>query len=311
MAVSRPFRFGVSVTGAASFTEWRDTVQRAESLGYSSLLVPDHFGPQFAPIAAMAAAAAVTSTIRIGCFVFANDFRHPAVLAKEMATLDVLSDGRVELGIGAGWMRHEYEAAGIPFERPGRRLGKMYEGVEILKRFFTEERFSFQGEHYTVAGLRGWPTPVQSPHPPILIGGGGRQLLSFAAREVDIVGLIPLAAADGHGLEVADATPEATDQKIGWIRAAAGARFPEIELNVFVFEAIVTSDRLGTARTIAEQFGASVEHVLQTPYVLVGSVDEIEADLLARRERYGISYIVVAGDRVESFAPVVARLAGR
>lgn len=309
----RPFRFGVSVHKTRSKEEWIAMARRAESLGYSTLLVPDHLGDQLAPIPALLAAAEATDKLRIGSLVFDNDFRHPVMLAKEAATLDLLSGGRFEFGMGAGWLRSEYEQAGIPFDPAGVRVSKMEEALHIIKGLFADGPLTFSGTYYTVTDLEGHPKPVQQPHPPILVGGGGKRLLSIAAREATIVGFTPLFRADGGGTDLTDATPGALNEKVGWVRQAAGDRFDSLELNILVAEVVVTEDRAQVAQFIAAamapNMGATVEQVLQVPYVLIGTVDQICEDLLARRDQYGISYVTVFEKNMEALAPVIARLA--
>lgn len=315
MSKQHPFRFGVSVHGNKSREEWIEVARQAEDLGYSTLLIPDHLGEQLAPIPALQAAADATSTLRVGSLVFDNDFRHPVMLAKEAATLDVLSGGRLELGLGAGWMKPEYEQAGVPFERPGVRIEKMHEAVQIIKGLFADGPVTFAGQHYTITDMEGFPKPVQRPHPPIHIGGGGQRLLSIAAQEADIVGFIPRARPDGKGQEMMDATPQALEQKIAWVREAAGARFAELELGLLVAQVITTEDREQAAQfianTLAAGYDVSIEMILQAPYLLLGTIDQICEDLLARRERYGVSYINVFEQSLEVLAPVIARLAGK
>jgi probable F420-dependent oxidoreductase len=315
MSKPRPFRFGVSVHGSKSGAEWRDIARQAEALGYSTLFLPDHLGDQLSPIPALVAAADATSTLRVGSLVFDNDFRHPVMLAKEAATLDVLSGGRLELGVGAGWMKPEYEQAGIPFERASVRIARMEEAIRIVKGLYADGPVDFAGHYYTVTGLEGFPKPVQRPHPPLHIGGGGQRLLSIAAREADIVGFLPRARADGQGQDIMDATPEALEQKITWVREAAGARFADLELGILVAQVFTTEDREQAAHLIATTLAAgyhvSTEQILQAPYLLIGSIDQICEDLLARRERFGISYITVFEHSLEVLAPVVARLAGQ
>jgi probable F420-dependent oxidoreductase len=247
--------------------------------------------------------------------VFDNDFRHPVMLAKEAATLDVLSGGRLELGVGAGWMKPEYERAGIPFERASVRIARMEEAIRIVKGLFAHGPVDFAGRYYTITGLEGFPKPVQRPHPPLHIGGGGQRLLSVAAREADIIGFLPRARPDGQGQDITDATPEALEQKITWVREAAGARFADLELGILVAQVLTTEDREQAAHliasTLARGFKVSTDVILQAPYLLLGTVDQICEDLLARRERYGISYISVFEQSMETLAPVVVRLAGQ
>ncbi len=310
----RPLRFGVSVSQARSKAEWVATARKIESLGYSTLQMPDHLGQQFAPIAALQAAAEATQTLRIGSLVFDNDFRHPVLLAKEAATLDLLSGGRFELGLGAGWEGSEYVQAGIPFDQPGVRVSRMEEALHIIKGLFADGRVTFSGTYYQVTALEGFPKPIQRPHPPILVGGGGKRVLSMAARETTIVGFSPIVRPDGSGQELTDATAEALAQKVEWVRQAAGDRFDDLELQVLVAEVVVTDDREQVAQfiatTMASGLGMTAEQVLEVPYVLIGTVEQLCDEVLARREGYGISYVTVFEKNMEAFAPVVARLAG-
>ena len=320
MSTRKPFRFGVVMASGGQGPAWlgdgpsRETwaakARRVEALGYSTLLAADHFVDILSPIPALAAAAAATTTLRLGTFVLDNDFRHPVVAANDAATLDVLSDGRLELGIGGGWMREEYEQAGIPWESPGTRLGSLEESVRILKGLFSGEPFSFHGRHSRIAELSGWPRPVQRPHPPMLVGGGGPRLLRFAGREADIVGIGPRSLSEG-GLDVSDFSSEATERKVGWVREVAGERFGSIELNILAFVTQVTDDWMGVAAGIAQGFGTTPEALLDSPHALIGSAEQIADDLVARRERFGISYLAVFEPALDDFAPVIARLAGR
>jgi probable F420-dependent oxidoreductase len=307
----RPFRFGVTAPTVLPGPAWVERVRRIEQLGYSIVHVPDHFRDQLAPVPALAAAAMATSRLRVGSLVFSNDFRHPVVLAKEAATLDVLSGGRFELGLGSGWLREEYDQAGIAFDVPGTRIERLAEAVTIVKGLLAGERVTRTGRHYAIAGLPGRPHPVQRPHPPILIGGGGHRTLSLAAREASIVGLVPRARRDGGGLDRADFGEAALRQKIEWVRAAAGDRFDSLELHALIQAVVVSDQRMATAEQLAARFGVARELVLETPYVLIGTVEEICAALRERRERYGISYLTVFDRDLETFAPVVERLAGR
>jgi len=306
----RPFRFGVTAPTVLSGPAWVERVRRIEQLGYSIVHVPDHFRDQLAPVPALTAAAVATTRLRVGSLVFSNDFRHPVVLAKEAATLDVLSGGRFELGLGSGWLREEYDQAGIPFDAPGTRIERLAESVAIVKGLLAGERVTFTGRHYAIAGLPGRPHPVQRPHPPILIGGGGQRTLSLAAREASIVGLVPRARRDGGGLDRADFGEAALRQKVEWVRAAAGDRFEALELHALI-QAVVVSDRRTVAEQLASRFSVPPELLLESPYVLAGTVEEICETVRQRRERYGISYLTVFDRDLEAFAPVVARLGGR
>jgi len=312
MAHPRRFRFGVQLSTAESGSDWAAKARHAEELGYSTLFMPDHFGDQLAPVPALMAAADATTELRVGALVFDNDYKHPVVLAKEAATLDILSGGRFELGLGAGWMTTDYEQSGIELDPPGVRVDRMVEGLAVIKGMFAEGPFSFSGKHYTIDGLDGLPKPLTRPGPPILIGGGGKRVLSIAAREADIVGINPNMKSGVVGPDAAaDAVATSVDRKVGWIREAAGDRFDDLELNCLTFMTIITDDRSGLAEKLAPVFGIEPAEVAHLPHAFLGTVDEICEDLEARRDRWGLSYFVVQGDGMEALAPVVARMAGR
>jgi len=306
----RAFRFGVQCWLAASRSEWQAKARRVEALGYQVFLVPDHFGEQFAPLPALLSAAEATRTIRIGSLVFDNDFRHPALLAKEAATLDVLSDGRFEFGIGAGWMRSEYEQAGLAFESGATRVARLEEAIPLIRSVWRGGPANFAGAHYRLAGLESAPRPMQRAGPPLMIGGGGPRILRLAAREADIVGLVLRSRADGNGLDLGDLSSAALDDKVRWVREAAGPRFAALELSTLLQTVAISSDRLGTAARLAKAFGVPSDAVLDTPYALIGTEPEIEALLRERRERFGLSYYVLFERDMEAFAPIAARLAG-
>ena len=311
MTNPRPFRFGVEEHLAASAKEWREKAHQIESMGYSALLLPDHFGDQLAPIAGLMAAADATTTLRIGSHVFDNDYRHPVVLAKEAATLDLLSDGRLDFGLGAGWLASDYQQTGIPYDPPGMRIERMAEALEIIKRFFAGGSVTFAGKYYNVAGVEASPSPVQKPHPPIMLGGGGRRMLSLAGREADIVSInYKLTEGRVSRTLVRTGLADATDEKLAWVRDAAGDRFSEIELSATVFVASVTDDRDGVAAAFAAGIGAEPQDVLEMPHFLIGSLDQMSEDLRVRRERFGISYVVLPDSAAESLAPLVERLTG-
>jgi probable F420-dependent oxidoreductase len=311
MGKQRAFRFAVQEHRAPSATAWKDKARLVESLGYSALYLPDHFTHQLAPIAALMAAADATTALRVGSLVFDNDYRHPVVLAKEAATLDLLSDGRFDLGLGAGWLAADYEQAGMPFDRPGTRIGRMEEALQIIKGLFAGGPYSFAGEHYQVKDIVGWPLPVYKPHPPILLGGGGRRMLRLAAREADIVNVnFDLREGRVNNDLVRTGLAEATDEKLAWINDAAGDRVERIELSVTIFFANITDEPESVASAIAARFGSEPKVVLDMPHFLIGTVDELVEALRRRRDRYGISYVIVPGEATEIFAPVVARLAG-
>jgi probable F420-dependent oxidoreductase len=311
MSRPRAFRFGVQEHRAPSAKAWKEKARQVESLGYSALYVPDHFTDQMGPIATLMAAADATTRLRIGSLVFDNDYRHPVVLAKEAATLDLLSDGRFDLGLGAGWMASDYEQAGIPFDSPGTRIGRMEEALRIIKGLFAGGLFSFAGEHYQIKDMEGSPVAVQKPHPPIVLGGGGRRMLRLAAREADIVNVnFDLREGRVNRELVLTGLAEVTDEKLGWIKEAAGDRLELIELSVTIFLVNVTDDRQSIASAMATGLGSQPAEILDMPHFLIGTVDELVEDLQRRRDRYGISFVIVPGEVAELFAPIVARLAG-
>jgi len=250
-----------------------------------------------------------TTTLRIGTLTLDNDFRHPALVAGDAATLDLLSEGRYELGLGAGWMQTDYDRAGIPFDPPGTRVGRLMESVRIIKGLFGETPVTFAGEHYTVTDFPGFPQPVQRPHPPILIGGGGRRMLAFAAREADIVSIIPSLSAP-NTLSLADLASSVVDEKFARLREAAGERFDVLELHALIQRVIVTDDRQREAEALGARWGITADVAGDSPYLLIGTVDEIADSVRAHRERFGFSYLTVFERDMDAFAPVVARLAG-
>ena len=306
-----PFRFGVQLSHAPSPAAWRAMARKIEELGYSTLFVPDHFDDQFGPIVALTVAAEATTTLRVGSLVFGNDYRHPVVLAKEIATLDLLSEGRVEFGLGAGWMTSDYVQAGLPLDPPATRIDRMAESLAVIRSLWAGGVTAVDGDHYQVHGLAGTPSPARAGGPPVIIGGGGRRVLRLAAAHADIVGVNPNLAAGAIGPEViATAVPAAYDERIAWLREAAGARFDELELQCLTFAVQVVPDGPAVLERLAALFGMSLEDVAGSPVALIGSVDEIVATLEERRRRFGFSYVVVHEAEMDDFAPVVARLAG-
>lgn len=311
MAHPRPFRFGIQLTTAPTGAGWAALARKTEDLGFSTLFMPDHFGDQLAPVPAMMAAADATTTLRVGTLVHDNDYKHPLVLAKELATIDVLSGGRLEVGLGAGWMRSDYDESGIPMEAPGVRVTRMEEGIAVLKGCFGAGPFSFKGAHYEITNHDAKPKPVQSP-PPLLIGGGAKRVLSIAAREAQIVGINPsIHSGQVDAAAAQDGASDVTDQKLAWVREAAGGRYDDIEINLLQFAAIVTDDRQGTAEMMAPLFGLPASELDTYPHACIGSVEQIVESLQARRERWDASYIVFQNDdALDTMAPVVAALAG-
>jgi probable F420-dependent oxidoreductase len=311
----RPLRFGVlSHNTTPDLATLLAQAQRAEQLGYSTFLLPDHIGDQFATTLALARIAAATTHLRVGSYVFANDFRHPVMLAREVATLDVFTGGRFELGLGAGWMASEYQQCGILFASPGVRIERLAESLQIIKALLAGERLSFSGRHYTIEGLALALQPQQRPYPPILVGGSGKRLLSLAAREATIVGFSPRTqtiSVAGHmnqSLDIQDALAPALAEKLTWVRQAAGPRFASLELNLIVLEVILTDKRQQALTEVAARYGLSEQEVATTPYFLIGSSEEICTQLLHYRQQYYISYWVIWEEYMEALAPVIALL---
>lgn len=311
---NRRFRFGVIMPRAASGAEARERAVRAEGLGYSTLYVPDHFVDHpLGPIPTVAAVAAWTTTLNVGTLVLGNDYRHPVVLAKEAATVDLLSEGRFEFGIGAGWMTVDYEKAGLRLDRPGVRIDRLQESVQVLRGLWGDGPCTFHGEHYTVTDLDGDPKPHRPGGPTLVIGGGGPKVLAFAARTADVVGInANLKGGSANDPSTAPSmNPVSTDDKLRWVREAAGDRYAEIEIQALVGFLMVTDDARSVAEGMAGVFQATPEEVLDSPVGLVGTVDEIVESLERRRERWDMSYHVIPIEQMDAFAPVVDRLAGR
>lgn len=307
----RGFRFGVQVSKETTAKGWAELARRTEAAGYEVLTMPDHFTDQLAPIPALMAAASATSTLRIGALVFDNDYKHPVVLAKELATIDLLSEGRLEIGLGAGWMISDYEEAGMPYDSPKVRIDRFIEGVAVIRGAMADGSFSFSGDYYTITNYNGQPKPVQA-RPPLLIGGGGKRVLSYAAREADIIGINGTMTAGVVGPEaLATMTAESVDEKVA-IAAAAGAhRLNDIEMNIRTFFVKVTNDRAKTVDGISSMFGVSKDMIDASPFALIGSVEECIEQLLERRERWGFSYTIVGAENVDECAPIVAALRGK
>jgi probable F420-dependent oxidoreductase len=316
--MARPFRFSArmpELSGDAA--SWRDSLKKIEDLGFSTVAVPDHFtqGSVWEPFVTLMAAAGATATLRLLPLVAGNDYRHPVMLHKAAATVEALSDGRLELGIGAGWMISDYEAANIPYDEPGVRVSRMEETVQIVKGLFAEEPLTFEGRHYRISALEGTPKPVQKPHPPILIGGGGKRVLSIAAREADIISVNANLKDGAVGPGAAQSmSVEETDKKLGWIKDAAkkaGRSMDEIELQSGVFMMTITDSKeeADTAKkNLSAAFNVEADEVGDSPAVLIGSIDECIEKLEERRERWGMSYFNLP-DPIAS-APIVERLAG-
>ncbi len=323
--MTHKFRFGVQSFNTESGTAWTEKARRAEALGYSALHLADHIlgpGPalektnhpvqNIAAVPAMAHAAAVTETLKIGCRVFCIDYRHPIVLAKEAMTLDMLSDGRLELGLGAGWLEEEYHALAFPFDRPGKRIGRLEDVIEGLRAFAGEGMANVDNDTITWRAFEGVPKPVSSPMPPLMIGGGSPRILRVAGREADIVSLNFTDRAGVIGPDgVQTSSAEATAKKIGWIRSGAGDRFDDLEIEIGAYFTFVMDEAQPVVEMMAQNFGLTEEQMLAHPHALFGGVDTICEELERRREAYGISYVTVGDDNLEAFAPVVAKLAGQ
>ena len=309
----RPFRFAVTaLAGNRNATRWREKVRRVEDLGYSSIFTMDHVnGTPFGPIAAMCFAAEASRALHIGSMIFANDFRHPVLLAKEMATVDLLSDGRLELGLGAGWWPDDYQALGITFERGGLRLDRLEESIRIMKSFFVGDKVSYHGAHYSVTGVESRPSVSRRPGPPLILGGSRRRMLTLAAREADIVsvnctmGIDPVTPVAGRS-----STAAATREKVEWIREAAGDRYDSIELECPVHVVNIGPSASAGLDAFAVRYGVDRDDARSSLIALFGSVDEVVERLEERRAEFDFSYIAVGDQYIDEFAPVVARLTG-
>jgi probable F420-dependent oxidoreductase len=311
----KPFTFGVNVRAAASHRDWADKARKVEDLGYATLGVPDHLADMLAPIPAVMSAAAATTRLRVGTNVLNNDLRHPVMVAREAATADLLTDGRFQLGLGAGHIKAEYEQAGLTFDRGGTRVERLAEAVKIVKALLRGERVTFSGRHYRVTDHVLYPRPVQRPHPPIVIGGNGPRLLTLAGQEADIVSLTGITfARGGTEPDFSGWTAVALDERVALVRAAAGDRFEGLELNALVQRVIVTKSGLEEQRAAAADLTRgqlAPDEALDSPFVLIGPVEQMVEQLQGRRERWGISSYTVFEPAMEALAPVVARLRGR
>lgn len=320
MPDARPFRFGLSVGGATDRGAWRRLVERVESAGFDLLLCADHLvDDAFPPLIALAAAAEASERIHVGTYVLNNDFRHPVVLAREVAALGVLTDGRFELGLGAGHMRSEYDEAGIAFDGPGVRVDRLEESVAIIGGLLAGEAVTSHSNHYTVQGHRGWPVPDANQRVPVLVGGNGRRVLSLAARKADAVGFVGFSHdRDATEVRLTHFTAAGLDEQVAWVRSQAGDRFPGLELSALVQRVEITDDRRSAAERIAARLPTlTVDEVLDSPYVLVGSPAQIAEQLRDRRDRFGVTTWVTFAERpgsdqtVETLAPVIDLLRSR
>ncbi len=329
MSNKRPFRFSIQSFNTDSPANWRNLIAKTEALGYSTFFLADHFlseGPalestyhppqMLSSVPAIAMALEQTTTLRVGCRVFCNDYHHPITLAKQAATMDYLSGGRLEFGIGAGWIKNEYEAVNLPFDDFPARFERFREFVDAYKAFMSGEPLDIAGDFIRWSGFSGIPSPAQKPYPPLMIGGGSKKILTYAGQEAEIVSVnfnnrAGMLGPDGMHSGLADATA----RKIDWIRAGAGDRFDDLELEIGAYNTIITDHPQPTAQAVGDALGMSAEDILSHPHCLIGSIDFICDELQRRRETYGISYIALMDDgqnnMAEAFAPVVARLAGK
>jgi probable F420-dependent oxidoreductase len=308
----RPFRFGVSIWGAGTGAEWRRKARRAEAAGFDTVLIADHLvDGMLSPLAPLVAAAEATDRLRVGTLVLNNDFRHPVVLAREAATVDLLTDGRLELGLGAGHMKHEYDQVGLAFDAPAVRVARMTEAAEIIRRLLAGEEVTYAGEHYRVDRHQCFPPPTQ-PRLPLLIGGNGRRLLAAAARLADIVSFTGFSQVEGERtVNPTHFTLEGLDAQLAWVRAEAGERFGQLELSTLVQGVTITGDRRGAAHEVQPLLPKlSVDDLLSSPYALIGTADQIAGQLREERARLGVSYITVFEKDLDTMAGIIELLKG-
>jgi probable F420-dependent oxidoreductase len=311
-------RFGVAVNFPESVEAWRATARKAEDLGYSVLLVADHLGRQWAPLPALVAAADATTTLRVGTQVIANDFRTPLVLAKEIATIDLLTGGRFEPGIGVGHPatsatgRSDYNQLGVEMDGPGPRVTRLGESLRLIKRFLeSEEKFDFDGEFYNAKDVIPFPKPLQRPHPPIMVAGAGPRMLRLAAREADIVNIAPRPPIKGTTSRGSTGFGLTIEDELAILKEAAGERYDALELCVFADRASLTEDPGPAVEELASDFGITPEAVHEMPHTLIGSTDAMAGKILLDKERYGVTYRIVQGVLMEAMAPVIKATAGR
>ena len=306
---TRPFRFAIQAQRASSAGEWRDRARKIEALGYDLMLMADHFGPQLGVAPALAVAGEVTTTLRIGQLVLQNDLRHPALLAKEVATLDLLSEGRFELGIGAGGSYPpDFDWTGISFDPAPIRVDRLRESIDVLKGLFTDGPFTYQGTHFTITDYDGMPKPIQRPHPPFLIGAGGPRMLRLAALQADIIGLLPSMGPGGADFALREMTVAGLAEKVEFIREVAPDRFDSIEFNSLtqVFE--LTDNRQAALNRLSEEWEQDPQNWQESPFLLIGSREKIADDIREYRERLGFTYFVLRDHMIDDFAPILAKL---
>ncbi len=306
----KPIRFATQSGSAPSAEEWFARAKRIEALGYSTLAMPDHMvGGAWAAMPALAALAPVTTTLRFGTLVIDNDFRNPVVFAREVAVLDVLSGGRFELGMGAGWFDRDYQGTGIPFDRGRVRVARLAEAITLLKRLFTEEQVDFAGTYYHVEKAECRPKTVQQPHPPLLLAGGGTELLALAGREADIVAIVPSGITGSGKLAVEAVTLETLKRQAQAVRDAAGPRADAIEFSMFL-DCNLTDDREKTIAEMAERTKSDPEVIRASAYRGIGTLEEINAHIRHLHEAVGMTYFCLRGPDVEKLGPIVSALTG-
>jgi probable F420-dependent oxidoreductase len=305
-----PFRFAVHASSAPSGPAWLAFARRVEALGYDTLLVPDHLGEQLSPISALAAAAAVTERLRIGPHVFANDFRHPLVMAREAASLDVISNGRLELGLGAGWRTADYRQLGMRYDPPGRRIDRLEEALPLVRRLLEGDTVTHAGPHYRLDRAQILPRPVQRPRPPLCIGAGGPRMLRLAARQAEIVAMVPQFTTTGRPM-ARDATDAALARKVEVVRAAAGERFSSLELSVYCADAGMVGSGHGLLGSVASAAKGLAVAPVGPPYLLYGTLAQLRERLERRRDRLGISHYAIPGHAMEEMAPLVEALSSQ
>jgi probable F420-dependent oxidoreductase len=305
------FRFALQVSRTQTAAEWRDLARKAEDLGYATLYVPDHLDDQWSPMIALAVAAEATTSIKVGTLVLDNDFRHPVLVAKEAATLDAMTGGRFELGMGAGWLTADYDQSGIPMDPPSVRVGRLAEGLEIMRAMWETGTATFTGEHYRVRDVVGAPAPLTPGGPPLVIGGGSRRILELAGRHADVVSVVPSLAAGHIGREVAaESVVEKYADRVAWARAAAGDWADDLELQCWTVAVQVVPNAAEVIASMAPLFDLTPEQLRTAPLALIGTAPEIVDTLRKRREELGFSYIVVHEAEMDALAPVIAELAG-
>jgi probable F420-dependent oxidoreductase len=310
MTHPRGFRFGAEMMAPFDGMSWADSARRLEAMGYSTLVVPDHFHEGFGPITAMATAAAATTTLKVAPLVLNTDLRHPAVLARELASIDVLSMGRLEVGLGAGYNPLDYQRSGIAKDPPGVRVDRLIEHATVLRALWSDTPTTFEGVHYRIDDLDGSPKPFTPGGPPLLIAGGGKRMLRFAAQHADIIGVNIALASSPDEASRRDALPASIDEKFRRIRADAGPRYDELEFNAWLWVCRVTDDAQSLGQKLSAEFGAPADDLLASPFILAGTIEEMADRLETRRARWGYSYFTVQQPAIDEFAPVVASLTG-